>query len=237
MSIIKMKILLLVLLFALLSFFVPMKSNYNEGIPKIIHQTAMADKTKWNPIWEKCQQSWKDKFPDFEYRMWHDEDLDEFMKTNYPDFYQNVYSKYDKNIKKIDAARYFILYEFGGMYADMDFECKKNFWDQIPQDKVSIAESATQGEQYQNALMITPKSNPFWLDVIEQLKKNKDIPDPIYATGPFIIIDSTKRFDINPLDKKLYSVIGGRDTIYFSSKITEPSDDVYCIHHGTCSWC
>jgi len=231
-------LLLLIISTVFIYLFVQNKSTYEEpGIPKIIHQTAMADKSKWNPIWEKCQKSWKEKFPDFEYKMWTDEDLDEFIKTNYKDFYDTVYSKYDKNIKKIDAARYFILYQYGGMYADMDFECKKNFWDQIPQDKVSIAESATPGEQYQNALMISPKGEPFWLDVIGQLEKNKDHPDVVYATGPRLVIDAATRNNINPLDKERYSVIGGGDTVHFSSKITEPGDDVYCIHHGTCSWC
>ena len=46
-------------------------------IPKIIHQTAPADKSKWHPIWEICQNSWKENFPspEYSYKFWNDDDL------------------------------------------------------------------------------------------------------------------------------------------------------------------
>jgi mannosyltransferase OCH1-like enzyme len=205
-------LLLLVLLFALLSFFVPMKSNYNEGIPKIIHQSAMADKTKWHKIWKRCQKTWQEKFPDFEYKMWHDEDLDEFMKTKYPDFYQNVYSKYDVNIKRFDSARYFILKEFGGIYADMDFECLENFWEHIPKDKVSIAECPRTHGTHENALMISPKGHPFWDQIIHKLPERMD-GNVIHATGPGVITDTIKECgSVNSLKKEDYSVENARFT-------------------------
>jgi mannosyltransferase OCH1-like enzyme len=210
-------LLLLILLFALLSFFVPMKSNYNKGIPKIIHQSAMADKTKWHKIWKRCQKSWQEKFPDFEYKMWHDEDLDEFMKTNYPDFYQNVYLKYDINIKRFDSARYFILYHFGGMYADMDFECIENFWEHIPQDKVSIVETPIPhyGGKYENALMIGPKGDPFWKKIMDKLpdRSNKHVFE---ATGPSLITEVINEPNvINPLVHEDYSDLTAKFTRHY----------------------
>lgn len=209
-----MKLKLTVLLALIIAFILMAlntKSNYDE-IPKIIHQSAMADKTKWHKIWKRCQKSWKEKFPDFEYKMWHDEDLDEFMKTKHKDFYDNVYSKYDINIKRFDSARYFILREFGGIYADMDFECLENFWEHIPKDKVSIAECPRTKDTHENALMISPKGHPFWDQIIDKLPKRMN-GDVIYATGPGIITDTLREgASINSLKKEDFSVDNARFT-------------------------
>jgi mannosyltransferase OCH1-like enzyme len=188
------------------------RSSYSE-IPHIIHQTAMSDKTKWNPIWEKCQQSWIEKFPGFEYRMWTDEDLENLIKTKYNYFY-DTYMSYDVHIKRVDAARYFILYEYGGMYVDMDYECIQNFWNQINQDKVSMAST-------ENALMISPKGDSIWLKLIDKLEGRTKM-DTVNATGPLLLVEVQKE---NPdaiiiLDEKQYKHKGG----------------IYAVHHGTGSW-
>jgi inositol phosphorylceramide mannosyltransferase catalytic subunit len=168
------------------------------AIPKIIHQTAPTDKSKWPAIWRKCQQSWRTYFPapEYEYRMWTDEDIDNLVKTDYPHFYP-IYAGYDKNIKRIDIVRYFILYKYGGIYADMDYMCFRNFYDLLPQDKVSISESPFKNnENLQNALMMSPAGHPFWLKVIQNAKdratkRPKDGKnDVLYQTGPVLISDT-----------------------------------------------
>ena len=114
-------------------------NDLDYGIPKIIHQTAPADKSKWNPEWYRCQETWKKYFPEPEYKhiLWDDDDLANFIKSEYPTYY-DIYTSYDKNIKRIDMARYFILYKYGGIYADMDYMCFKNFYDLVPNNKISI---------------------------------------------------------------------------------------------------
>jgi mannosyltransferase OCH1-like enzyme len=212
---------IIVLIIAYMFFSLKSKSNYEE-VPKIIHQTAMSDKSKWNPIWERCQQSWKDKFPDFEYRMWTDEDLENLVKTDFSWFY-DTWKGYDKNIKRIDSARYCILYKHGGMYVDMDFECLENFWDQIPMDKVSIAGCAHTPVGFENALMVSPKEHPFWELVFSQLFRLKD-ENVFKATGPQLIDGAAEQYEINKLDR-----------LQFSS--ADPSDKTkYAIHRQTGQW-
>jgi mannosyltransferase OCH1-like enzyme len=167
------------------------KTWRTDLIPKIIHQTAPSDKSRWNPIWEKCQQSWKDKFPDYEYKLWTDEDLDEFISTKYSWFYP-TYQGYNEKIKRIDSARYFILYEYGGIYADMDYECIENFETCLTPGKVLIAESKFKehpiiNEKYQNALMVSPANHPFWNYVIRSLDRNKYVESVLFATGPNVV--------------------------------------------------
>jgi mannosyltransferase OCH1-like enzyme len=216
-------------------------------IPKIIHQTAPADKSKWHALWAPCQESWKTKFPDYTYMFWSDEDLENLIKTKYPWFY-DTYKNYDKNIKRIDAARYFILYEHGGIYADMDFECVNNFAHLIPQHKVSIAESPYKDdgrdETHQNALMISPPKHPFWEKVFKLLDDHKNKTDVLYATGPQIIVQAIRESDdshINTLESSKFAPphdetfkSAWRSGVQTPQAITDMS--IFTRHHGTGVW-
>jgi len=99
-------------------------------IPKIIHQTAPENISKWHPIWKFCQDSWKSNFAseEYEYKFWNDDDNDRFIKKDFPEYYK-LFCDFDKDIiLKVDFVRYAILYKYGGIYADMDFYCSKNFY-------------------------------------------------------------------------------------------------------------
>jgi len=219
----------------------------DQEIPKIIHQTAPSDTSKWHPVWRECQKSWKEKFPDYEYKMWTDEDLDQLISTKYSWFYP-TFKGYDLKIKRIDAARYFILYEYGGIYADMDFECLNNFEHILEKDKVSIAESpwktSQSGETHQNALMISPKGHPFWKKVFELLDKHKNTKDVLFSTGPRIImeaINSTTDGSVNSLPFEKFAPNHDKDftSSYEAGRlvITPPKDpSIFTRHHSTSVW-
>lgn len=224
-------LVLFILVFTLLSTYKPSTSN---NIPKIIHQTAPSDTSKWNPIWFECQKSWKEKHPDFEYMFWSDEDIEEFMKREYPDFYENVFVNYDVTIKKVDAVRYFILYHYGGIYADMDYKCQKRFFEELPTNKVSIAESRVHfDEGFQNALMISPKRHEFWPFVFDKLKDNCKVNNVLECTGPKIVsrtVMENKEY-VNKLDVNDFNP-------YFDHYTDSPDNyrDAKCIHMHTYSW-
>jgi len=226
-------------------------------IPKIIHQTAPADEKKWDPIWKPCQESWKRNFPKWQYKMWTDEDLDEFMRTKYSWFYP-TYISYPQNIMRFDAARYFILYEYGGIYADMDFECVKNFEHLLPSGFTFAAETpwGTWGEVYQNALMGSPKNHEFWKFVFVDLLMNKNDSSVLHATGPEVIHrvanDHPELF--YPFESKKFAPkipkeldapnhnfaslsIKERTNLTMKRFNTKPGEDVYTRHHGSCAWC
>ena len=136
-------------------------------IPKIIHQTAPSNKKKWHPIWESCQNSWKTCFPspEYTYMFWDDDDLANLINTDFPS-HAKLYEDFGKDvILKVDFARYAILYKYGGIYADMDFMCKKNFYSKLEEDTISIVESPAPREVVQNSLMASNVGNKLWLDV------------------------------------------------------------------------
>jgi len=191
-NIILLKLILLISIFFILYFLYYKRIIEvfdNNEIPKIIHQTAPNDKKDWHKDWFECQKTWFSLFPDFEYKMWNDDDIDKLVSDNFPEFYNNTYKNYDKKIKKIDTSRYCMLYMYGGMYVDMDYMCYKNFWDIIPKDKICISESPfTHNEYLQNSLMISKPKHTFWLDVLEEASKRAN-SITIIATGPNLITD------------------------------------------------
>lgn len=94
-------------------------------IPFIIHQTWM---TKELPTkMKECVEKLKKENPEFEHRLYDDEECRVFIKDN---FDSDVLSAYDSLIPgayKADLFRYCVLYIDGGIYMDIKFKCKNNF--------------------------------------------------------------------------------------------------------------
>ncbi len=88
-------------------------------IPKIIHQIWVGP-NKPPAIFEKSQESIRRLHPDWEYKLWTDEDVASFGLHN-----QDLYDQCDNYGEKADIFRYEILHRYGGMYLDVDFICLK----------------------------------------------------------------------------------------------------------------
>jgi len=90
--------------------------NQNIRIPKIIHQIwlggQLPDKLK---AWQK---TWIEKHPDWQYKLWTDDDAKTLNLYNH-----QLYLNIDRLASKADILSYEILYKFGGVYIDSDFEC------------------------------------------------------------------------------------------------------------------
>ena len=142
-------------------------------IPKIIHQTAPKNKNLWHPIWSECHNSWKKHFSETEYvhMMWNDEDIDRLVKYEFPE-YLELYTSFSFHIIKIDFIRYCILYKYGGIYADMDMFCYKNFYDELNKDCCLVGSIFTNfGELVQNSLMISSINNIFFKNCMDEILK------------------------------------------------------------------
>lgn len=162
--------------------------------------------------------------------MWYDEDLENLIKIDFPWFY-HIYMRYDRKIKKIDIARYFILYKYGGIYADMDYMCMKNFYNLLPNSIVSICESPyKKWENVQNALMASPIEHPFWLKVIDEAKKHTSENNILESTGSALLTNMCKKYSemVNILEVKYYNPKKGTPEFNDPNVITK--------HFGTVSW-
>lgn len=92
-----------------------------KEIPKIIIQTGPA---KISPKIKTYMAGLKKHNPDFKYMFFSDEDIELFLKTNYPEYY-NTYNRLPRLIQRLDFFRYIAVYHYGGFYFDIDMESFK----------------------------------------------------------------------------------------------------------------
>jgi mannosyltransferase OCH1-like enzyme len=157
---------------------------------KIIHQTW-----KTADIPEKYSafvESWKRDYPDYEYRLWTDEDNRQLIKNKYP-WFLKTYDNYPHNIQRVDAARYFILYTFGGIYVDLDFKSFKSIEDKIGDVDICFAlESDEHCKMHKkekiisNAWMASVSGHYFFKMIIDSLERYKK-RGVLDSTGPFFL--------------------------------------------------
>ena len=193
----------------------------------IIHQIADIPESKWKHIWKICQKSWPEKYKDCEYILWDSDKINSFLNSF--QIYKNIYESISLKIMKIDMLKIFILYEYGGMYADMDYMCVSNFKNDLKGD-LNIVESSVshikENKEYlQNSLIICNKKNSTIKDImnsfIENLKTN--VNDDMYyyvknTTGPIALSRFYKENNkhINVLPKNAYNPFVKYDYLFKS---------------------
>ncbi len=185
-------------------------------IPKIIHQTW---KTEDIPReWAESKASWQRFHPDWRYIFWTDRDLESFIAERYPWFIE-TYRDYPYAIQRVDASRYFILYEYGGIYSDLDVICNRN-GDFLLSHKAIIPQTEPVG--FSNDLIMTEPKHPFFLQMINNLARahRKFSRNPLllrhfrvmFSTGPLYLTRQYRNF---PAKAEMFilpqSLYGGKE--------------------------
>jgi mannosyltransferase OCH1-like enzyme len=179
----------------------------SSKLPKIIHQ--MWPKDKPMPVHvDTWFRKWDTIFPGIEHRLWSDEDIQKLIETDFP-WFMPTFKAYPYNIMKVDAARPFVLYKYGGLYADMDYEPLQNFWNRLPDDIPSFVESFWAHEPIQNSLITSPPGHPFWNYTFSlMMQRASDIRvggpmDTLQLTGPLMVEEALKRYNVAHPDHRL----------------------------------
>ena len=166
-------------------------------IPKIIHQT-------WKTLdvpdeWKDAVESCKNKHKDYKHNIWTDEMMENFVKKEYPDFY-DTYMSYTHDIQRCDTFRYLVLYKYGGIYLDMDIVCKKKLDSLLGYDLV-LSKSPNISSSYTNSFYMVTPNHPFIKFCIDNL--------PLYvnsyyyfgkhlhvmnSTGPSFLTNMVKKY-------------------------------------------
>ena len=146
-------------------------------------------------------ETWRSNNPDYEYVLWDDADNRRFVAEKFS-WFLPTYDAYDAEIKRADAIRYMFLYTYGGIYADLDFECLKPFDTLLEKYKGydiilgKMESSGTTGANEQwhssnnipNAIMISKPGCQFWLRVLERMIAKAKAPGrPEVQTGPIVL--------------------------------------------------
>jgi len=208
------------------------KTSPHKGIPKIIHHICPKDFMRWHIKWFKCYASWLIVFPKEEYTHmhWFDDELDKVIKNEHDgyEWFLPIFEGYPHHIKRIDIVRPFLLYKYGGVYADMDIEVYKNFFDQLHEEKVSIVESPYKGnEEISNCLVASPIGHYYWLLLLDRCYKYTD-KYTLLATGPQLYSEIYKEHP------ELVHVL--TDVLFNPAPWFEENKNIYTKHLNTVMW-
>jgi len=155
-------------------------------VPRRIHQTW---KNRHVPEqWQLAQASCQKLHEDYEYKLWTDEDAEQLIATKYP-WFLKTFQSYPHGIQRADALRYFVLYEYGGIYIDLDIACKERLDFLLQYDFVA---PKTTPIGVSNDIMVAKQHDPFTLRLIQKLRAwNKWLvikyATVMFSTGPMFV--------------------------------------------------
>lgn len=135
-------------------------------IPRIVHQTW---KTGQIPDeWQPFADSWRAHHPAWEYRLWTDADNRRLIAERYA-WFLATYDAFPRDIQRVDAAKYFILFTHGGVYADLDCECVRAVDPLMARGGAIV--SRTRDGVIDCAFLASPAGHRFWPAVFSQLQR------------------------------------------------------------------
>lgn len=205
-------------------------------IPKKIHQIWLGGPVP--DAFKAYMKSWQDKHPDWQYYLWTDENVHEVTLYNQAYFDQSA-GNYGV---QSDLLKWELIYQFGGLYVDVDFECLQ------PLDEfhyaydfyTGIQPLDTRYVQLGAALFAAAPGNPILKHCIETIADDWHHQHTVIKTGP---VHFTKSF---------YQVAGKSGALdvafpahYFyplgSAQIELKREEwiahgAYAVHHWAKSW-
>jgi len=104
--------------------------------------------------------------PEWKYIFWTDKSARDFIATEYSWFLE-IFDSYEYPIQRADAIRYFALYHYGGVYADMDLQPKQNLEKLFSGVDVAVFDTPNMG--LTNMIMGAAKGSPFLKCALAQL--------------------------------------------------------------------
>lgn len=231
------------------------KDNCME-IPEIIHQIYF-DPAGVPDHLALISQTWKDIMPDWEYRFWDGKAVEQFMESECQD-YIPLFRSFPYDVQRWDFVRYLILYHYGGLYADMDYECiepldplLRNTPCCMGMEPVAHAIRDNRPFIIGNALMASVPRHDFFYRIIQEIstcgwqnQKYKGNP-VVESTGPFMINrvyeNCEKKDEITLLPAELVaplSITEVRDVIagITTKEMEDKVENAFAIHYFFGSW-
>lgn len=98
--------------------------EHPDLVAPVLHHIALGKnnlKTSWVNARESCLQY----HPGWKSHLWTDENAGPFVEEHFPDL-KKMWDNYKYPIQRIDALRYMVLYQYGGVVLDMDLKCTRS---------------------------------------------------------------------------------------------------------------
>jgi len=148
----------------------------------------------WQASWGKIHDASK-----WQYRFMTDDQADAFLSREYS-WLLPVIANFKLKIMKFDLLRYLMVYEHGGIYADMDMEALKDITSLLQSStKLVLARRYPQcgapnkrcGNHQDLAQCVFASSarHPFWLHIIAEIINRQHWHRPMSVAGPKLVSD------------------------------------------------
>lgn len=226
------------------------KPNAEYLITKIIHfiwlGSSLPDK------YDKFIASWAKYHPDWEIKIWLDQDIEDLNLQN-----KHLFNASNNYGYKSDLARYEILYRFGGLYVDIDFECLTSF-DFLHKNYEFYAGLFPNQGVLANGVIAAKAGHPILKDCVDKLKSlpqkinGKECARSIQQTsGPHHFTQCALNYiSRNPRDNRLMVLPAGyffsfpafRSADFWLGKLSESDIIAYrypesmAQHFWGCAW-
>ena len=206
-------------------------------IPKKIHQIWIGKEVPKK--YKKWRVSWMKNHPEYEYFLWDETKILKLDLIN-----RNQFKRAINPAVKSDIARYEILYKFGGIYVDTDFESLKKIDDHFLTYSFIVGQLFDYKPLVNNGIMFASKKSKVLEIIIRGIKeypRTLDYSEILSYCGPYYITDIIKK-NRNKLKNILILpsqyfypwpnfLLDRRNDCYnFVSK------NSYAIHHWEMSW-
>ena len=176
----------------------PYPKPYQQKIEKNIFQTWY-DKENLPKKFKKITDYLKLQNPEYTYHLYDDTDIEQFVKTHYPEYfdsYMMINPKY--GAARADFFRYMVVYHYGGVYFDIKSGAELALRNIIkPTDEFVSSgwEFLIHPEKYINWCIIAKKGHPLLKHVLDEINTAIQNYDPdrdgvgamavLKLTGPF----------------------------------------------------
>lgn len=208
-----------------------------NNIPKVIHYCWFGH-GELPSMAQKCIDSWKEKMPEYEIKRW-DESNYNINKNNY------VKEAYDsgKYAFVSDYARFDILYNFGGIYFDVDVEVIQSLEPLL--ERGSFMGFEAPGRVATGLGLATYKGNSIYEEILKSYEDNHFIVNGKQDLTTVVerVTTILKKYNLEEID----SIQSIKDITIYPTEFFCPidiytmklniSDKTYTIHHYFGSWC
>ena len=200
-----------------------------DRIPKIIHQIWIGHKTIPSKSLEYIQKI-IELHPTFQYKLWTNDDLIKENFTNY-----DIINNCNSWAQKSDIMRYEILYKYGGVYLDIDFEIFKNLEPLLNNDLIVCNEDHQINIIMTNAFIASNINNKYMLNCINNVKTIDFTQSINVATGPHYLRKCINLNDTNVTILPTHTMYPTHWTMksYYPYNYLEAT---YGVHHWNADW-
>lgn len=189
-------------------------------VPRLVHQTWKDHEVpaRWRGSHAAWVASWGEERP-FTLLLWSDAALEDFVDRFFPWFGPH-YRAYGVHIQRVDAARYFLLYAMGGIYADLDVGFRRSSqWQDVLRSELTLPTTEPLG--LSNDFMAGAPGHPFFGVLCRRLLSPLASPRWIYtrfftvmfSTGPSFVSTQLVGFRLarsaQGLPAEVYPVVDG----------------------------